>query len=243
MNKGRSSSWLVPVAVFTGLGTVAGVAALILGGSPARVDEQVPLPLPPAPLPLRWLGGPSRDNIDALAFMFATENDDASLLVWTLQALAANNFARQLARSHKQIASIADMLRSGVDKSRKPYKRLYNLGWGRQYDKKTKITRFAGTERGLKPLSIAWPKFELAERLLANRINISELRGRRGESMPPRSEWTQINSFLEYENFGEIVQRQAGDSAETNPDAVVASWGNARLVCSVEGLRFFAVGA
>lgn len=247
MSDTKTPSWVVPLAAFAGLGTMAATtAALIFLGREHRAVPNTPAPVEQMPAvapPLRWFGGPSRDNIDALAFMFATENDDASPLVWTLQALAANNFARQLGRTHKQITSIADMLRSGIDKSTKPYKRLYNLGWGLQYDKIRKITRFAGTTRGLKPLSVTWPKFELAERLLVNRVKFDELRGRRGESMPPSSEWMRINSFLQYENFGEIVQRQAGDGAEKDPNVVVASWGTSRLISSVEGLRFFAVGA
>lgn len=239
----RAPSWVFPLAALAGLGTItATMAALVLKRQPQTAAKASPIAVSAVELPLRWFGGPSRENIDALAYMFATENDDASLLVWTLQALAANNFARQLARSHHQIASIADMLRSGIDKSKKPYKQLYGLDWGPQYDKAKKITRFAGTTRGRQPLSVTWPKFELAERLLVNRINFAELRGRRGETMPPSREWMRINSFLEYENFGEIVQRQAGDDAEKNPDVVVASWGNARLVSAVEGLRFYATG-
>lgn len=243
----RAPSWIIPLTALAGLGTIGAIAAttavLIRKRQPeTAVKESPPLVATPVELPLRWIGGPSRENIDALAFMFATENDDASPLVWSLQALAANNFTRQLARSHHQIASIADMLRSGIDKSKKPHKRLYGLDWGPQYDKEKKITRFAGTTRGRRPLGVTWPKFELAERLLINRVPFADLRGRRGESMPPRWEWTQINSFLEYENFGEIVQRQAGDDAEVNPEVVIAGWGNARLVSAVEGLRFYAAG-
>lgn len=249
MSDSKTPSWVIPLAAFAGLGTMAATtAALVLLNHDRRAVPNTPAPLEQMPVvapapPLRWFGGPTRENIDGLAFMFATENDDASPLVWTLQALAANNFARQLGRTHRQITSIADMLRSGIDKSAKPYKRLYNLGWGRQYDKTLKITRFAGTTRGLKPLSVTWPKFELAERLLVNRVKFDELRGRRGESMPPSSEWLRINSFLQYENFGEIVQRQAGDDAEKDPNVVIASWGASRVICSVEGLRFLAVGA
>lgn len=240
----RAPSWVFPLAALAGLGTIAATTAALISMRQSRTAavKGSPVAVSQVELPLRWVGGPSRENIDALAYMFATENDDASLLVWTLQALAANNFARQLARSHHQITSIAAMLRSGIDKSKKPYKRLYGLDWGPQYDKEKKIQRFAGTTRGKRPLSVTWPKFELAERLLVNRINFAELRGRRGETMPPSWEWIRINSFLEYENFGEIVVRQAGDDAEKNPDVVVASWGNARLVSAVEGLRFYATG-
>lgn len=226
-------AWVYPVAMLAGLGGLAATAAILLNRGPPA--PSVPTGPPPR---TQWLGGAVRENIDGLAFMFASENDDASLLVWTLQALAANNFAKQLARTHPQIRSIADMLRSGVQHKI----RLYNLDWGAQYDKNKKIKRWAGTSRGREPLSVAWPKFELAERLLASRIDFAELRGRRGERMPPAREWSRINSFLQYEHFGEIVQRQAGEAAETDPDVVVEGWGRNRLVSSVEGLRFYAVG-
>ena len=52
---------------------------------------------------ISWFGGASRANIDALAFLFASENAKGSLLLWTLQALAANTFAKQLGRAHPQV--------------------------------------------------------------------------------------------------------------------------------------------
>lgn len=232
MSKRDASDGWLPLALLAGASAAATAAALVL----SRSDE-------PAPTvgaeKLQWLGGATRENTDALAYLFASENDNASLLVWTLQALCANNFARQLSRTHTPITSIADMLKSGIDALKK---RQYQLGWGKQYDKALKLTRWASTQRGKQPLSVAWPKFELAERLLQGRIQLTELRGRRGETMPPAAEWTRLNAILEYENFGEIVQRQAGTGAETNPDKVILHWGKARLICAVEGLRFYATG-
>ena len=70
----------------------------------------------------------------------------------------------------------------------------------------------------------------------------ADLRGKRGEVMPPWHEWTLINSFLQYEGFGETVIRQAGPDAETDPEAVLSRWGKPRLVASVEGIRFYAPG-
>lgn len=236
------------LVVLTVAGAVAvgllGATVVLLSGKQQHASAPAPVPVPVMvePIKINWLGGPSDANIKALAYMFASENDSASPLVWALQALCANNFSRQLARKNSRISSIADMLQSGIDKSQVPHRRVYNLGWGRQWDKKTKIVRFAATDRGRDPLSITWPKFEMAARLLANRIDIAALKGRRGESAPEPREWISINSFLQYESFGEIVQRQAGDAAEKDPDVVVASWGKTRLVASVEGLRFFAVG-
>jgi hypothetical protein len=188
-----------------------------------------------------WFGGSSRENVDGLAFMFASENEHASLLVWALQALAANNFARQLARTRPRIRSIADMLKSGVKGPKGAKVRLYGLDWGKQYDKATGIKRFASTARGRERISVTWPKFEMAERLLSNSIDLYSLRGHRGELVPPVADWRRVNSFLQYENFGEIVQRQVGDSGEHTPESVLDDWGNARLIASVEGIRFYEV--
>lgn len=234
-----SSGLWIPLALVAGAGTLAAAAAMILGGGSRTPAPAAPLPPPPNP-PVDWFGGVSRSNIDALAFMFASENESASLLMWALQALAANNFARQLGRSRKQITDIASMLQSGVDKG--SGRRLYGLGWGPQYDKVKKITRWASTAAGRTPLRVNWTKFEMAERLLLNRVNYTELRGKRGETMPPWPEWTQTNSFLQYEGFGETVIRQAGPDTETDPAAVLSRWGGPRLVASVEGVHFYAAG-
>lgn len=234
-----SSGLWIPLALVAGAGTLAAAAAVLVGsGSKKTPAPASPLP-PPSPR-IDWFGGVSRSNIDALAFMFASENESASLLVWTLQALAANNFARQLGRRRKQITDLASMLQSGVDKG--SGRRLYSLGWGLQYDKAKRIKRWAATEAGRTPLRVNWMKFEMAERLLLNRVNYTELRGKRGETMPPWPEWTQINSFLQYEGFGETVIRQAGPDAETDPEVILAQWGSPRLVASVEGVRFYAPG-
>lgn len=237
-----SLAWLLPVAL---LGTAATAAALLVGSTkPSPVPAggasgpQPPPVSPPLPV-ISWFGGASRANIDGLAFMFASENPSGSLLLWTLQALAANNFAKQLGRAHSQVQSIADMLKSGVNKTTR--KRLYSLPWGRQYDKATKIKRWAATTEGQNPSSVGWRFFEFAERLLKNQIPLTELRGRRGETMPPEFDWRRMTSFLQYEGFGETVLRQAGEDAETDPEKVLESWGSPRLIASVEGVRFYGI--
>lgn len=232
--------WLLPVAL---AGTAATAAAVLLGSSkpntaPAGgaadpVTPSVPLPV------IAWFGGASRENIDALAFLFASENAKGSLLLWALQALAANTFAKQLGRAHAQVRSIADMLKSGYNKAAR--KRVFALPWGLQYDKATKITRWAATSAGLQPSGVGWLYFEFAERLLKNQIAMTELRGRRGETMIPARDWHRMTSFMQYENFGETVLRQAGEDAETDPEKVLERWGSPRLIASVEGVRFYGI--
>ncbi|MBL9004973.1 MAG: hypothetical protein JNJ46_12050 [Myxococcales bacterium] len=233
--KSESLAWLLPVALVGA--AAAGVAAVVGTSKPSAVpptDKQTPA----EPMPtIAWFGGSSRENIDGLAFLFASENEHGSLLLWALQALAANTFAKQLGRAHAQVKSIADMLKSGIHKPTR--KRLYGLQWGPQYDKEAKIKRWAATSAGQHSGRVAWHFFEFAERLLRNQIALSELRGRRGETMPPESDWQRMTSFLQYEGFGETVLRQAGEEAETDPDKVLASWGSPRLIASVEGVRFY----
>jgi hypothetical protein len=233
--KSESLAWLLPVALVGA--AAAGVAAVVGTSKPSAVppaDKQTPA----EPLTtIAWFGGSSRDNIDALAFLFASENEHGSLLLWALQALAANTFAKQLGRAHAQVKSIADMLRSGIHKPTR--KRLYGLAWGPQYDKNAKVKRWAATSAGQHPGRVAWHFFEFAERILKNQLALAELRGRRGETMPPDSDWQRMTSFLQYEGFGETVLRQAGEEAETDPDKVLASWGSPRLIASVEGVRFY----
>jgi hypothetical protein len=233
--RNESLAWLLPVALVGA--AAAGVAALV-GTSKPSAEPHADKQPPPAPLPnIAWFGGASRENTDALAFLFASENQNGSLLLWALQALAANTFAKQLGRAHAQVKSIADMLRSGIHKPTR--KRLYGLAWGSQYDKNAKIKRWAATSAGQHPGRVAWHYFEFAERLLKNQIALTELRGRRGETMPPESDWGRMTSFLQYEGFGETVFRQAGEEAETDPDKVLASWGSPRLIATVEGVRFY----
>jgi hypothetical protein len=234
--------WLLPVAL---AGTAATAAALLLGtNKPSTAPAGDAIKSPPAspspPLPsIAWFGGASRANIDGLAFMFASENANGSLLLWTLQALAANTFAKQLGRAHSQVKSIADMLKSGINKATR--KRLYALPWGPQYDKATKIKRWAATTEGRQPSAVGWRFFEFAERLLKNQIALTDLRGRRGEKMPPESDWHLMTSFMQYEGFGETVLRQAGEDAETDPEKVLERWGSPRLIASVEGVRFYGI--
>jgi hypothetical protein len=233
--KSASIAWLLPVAL---VGAAAAGVAAVVGTSKPSAEPPADKQPPPAPLPnIAWFGGASRDNIDALAFLFASENEHGSLLLWALQALAANTFAKQLGRAHAQVKSIADMLKSGIHKPTR--KRLYGLAWGSQYDKNAKIKRWAATSAGQHPGRVAWHYFEFAERLLKNQIALKELRGRRGETMPKESDWQRMTSFLQYEGFGETVLRQAGEEAETDPDKVLASWGRPRLIASVEGVRFY----
>ena len=89
--------------------------------------------------------------------------------------------------------------------------------------------------------AVGWRFFEFAERLLKNQIALTELHGRRGETMPPASDWHRMTSFLQYEGFGETVQRQAGEDAETDPEKVLERWGSPRLIASVEGVRFYGI--
>lgn len=241
MTEKPGSGAALPIAL-AALGTaLAAGAALVLGSggqtrpTPAKFHREAE----PRDAKLEWFGGVTRFNIDALAFLFASENEDASFLVWALQGLAANNFARQLGRTRPKIKSIGDMLQSGFDKKLK--KRFYDLGWGPQYDRATNITRWGATSAGRRPLTVSWRYFEMAERLLLNKINFDELRGRRGESMPARHEWLRINSFVQYERFGETVIRQAGPEAEIDLSKVVKEW-KPRLVIQAEGLNFYATG-
>jgi len=238
-SKNESWMWIVQAAF---AGTAATAAAILVGGRKPQSDPaggmRTPQAAPASPLPdIAWLGGASRENIEALAFLFASENEHGSLLLWALQALAANTFAKQLGRAHAQVKSIADMLKSGIHKPTR--KRLYGLAWGPQYDKAARITRWAATTAGQHPSRVAWHLFEFAERLLKNQIALVDLRGRRGEMMPPASDWQRMTSFLQYEGFGETVLRQAGEEAETDPDKVLASWGSPRLIASVDGVRFY----
>ena len=233
--KSESLAWLLPMAL---VGAAAAGFAAVVGTSKPSAVPPANKQTPAAPLPtIAWFGGASRENIDGLAFLFASENEHGSLLLWALQALAANTFAKQLGRAHAQVKSIADMLKSGIHKPTR--KRLYGLQWGPQYDKEAKIKRWAATSAGQHPARVAWHFFEFAERLLKNQIALQELRGRRGEAMPPSSDWGRMTSFLQYEGFGETVLRQAGEEAETDPDKVLASWGSPRLIASVEGVRFY----
>lgn len=187
--------------------------------------------------PIAWAGGATRANVDALRFMLASENPHHSQLVWALQALAANNWTRLLARRHQRVVTIANMLQSGVNK--RTHRRLFDLEWGPQADRRTGIVRWAATSAGRQPMRVPWHFTEFAERILNNRLDLPSLRGHRGEKMPPEADWSRMTSFLQYEAFGETVRAQVGDDAETDPDKVVATWGNPRLIASVEGVRFY----
>ena len=82
--------------------------------------------------------------------------------------------------------SIADMLKSGIHKPTR--KRLYELAWGPQYDKKRRssagLRRAQGSirARGVALLRVRRATSEEPDRT-------GELRGRRGEAMPPESDW------------------------------------------------------
>jgi hypothetical protein len=88
-------------------------------------------------------------------------------------------------------------------------------------------------------MSVGWRFTEFAERLLRGRLQLELLRGKRGETLPPLRTLMRITSFLQYENFGEIVLRQAGEGAETDPNVVIQSWGNPGLLYEIEGIRFY----
>lgn len=231
---GKRDDTTTALLVLGSLTTVglASLAFLLNGGGSA--------PQPNTPRerrPIDWFGGNGRDNVLALAFLFASENAGGSLLLWALQGIAANNWARLLARGHPQIRSIADMLRCGIVKKDKRW--YYQLGWGPQFDKGTHVTRWAATSAGRVPMAVSWHFTEFAERLLNNRIDLEQLVGRRGETLPDLERLRRIHSFLQYEGFGEIVVRQAGKDAERNPDVVVRNWGDPHLMASVEGVRFY----
>jgi hypothetical protein len=228
-NSSAALLW-APAAVVAGAGVLALIAAM---GSRSGAPPEQPL----TNTPIDWFGGVIRKNVDALGFLFASENETGSHLLWALQAIAANNFARNLARSRPQIRSIADMLQSGVNKQTR--RRFYELGWGPQYDRQTRITRWAATSKGSMPMQVSWRYLEFAERLIRNQIDLSALTGKRGERLPGAQQLRRMSSFLQYEGFAETVQRQAGTDAESNPDVVVQSWGQPRLLASVEGVRFY----
>lgn len=230
-----NSLWLIP-ALLTAAG-VAGVGVALVLGTSARPADSPKTALSAPPVLVDWFGGASQQNIEALAFLFASENETGSLLLWALQALSANNWARLLAGKHPKVKSIADMLRAGIEKATKRWH--YGLDWGPQYDKPRKITRWAATTRGLAKSSVGWRYFEFAQRLLENRIPLDELRGKRGETMVPRAQWSTPVSFLQYEGFGETVQRQAGEGADTDVETVLRRWHTPPLIASVEGVRFY----
>ena len=149
--KSESIAWLLPVAL---VGAAAAGLVAVVGTSRPSTEPPADKQPPPAALPnILWFGGASRENIDGLAFLFASENEHGSLLLWALQALAANTFAKLLGRAHPQVKSIADMLRSGIHKPTR--KRLYGLAWGPQYDKGARITRWAATTAGQHPGRVA----------------------------------------------------------------------------------------
>lgn len=232
MGRKNSSAALLwaPAVVVAGAGLLALIAAM---GSRSGAPSEQPL----TNTPIDWFGGAIRKNIEALGFLFASENETGSHLLWALQAIAANNFARSLGHTRPQIRSIADMLQSGVNKQTR--RRFYDLGWGLQYNRKTRITRWAATSKGAMPEQVSWRYFEFAERLLRNQIDLSALTGKRGERLPGAQQLRSMSSFLQYEGFAETVRRQAGSDAESNPDVVVQSWGQPRLLASVEGVRFY----
>lgn len=223
------SNGLLIASLAAGAAAIAATALIVSsnqGATPVAKPKMVP-----------WLGGVSRENVDALAFLFMSENEKASPLVWSMQAVAANNWAVQLARGGRtQIRSIADMLRSGVVDKR----RQYGLPWGLQYDKRTRVKRWAATTAGNTPTSVPMRAFELAERLLAGTTSPAQFVGRRGEVAPAADELARINSFLQFESFGETVQRQTGAAGAT-VEAVLKDWGRTRLVSSVEGVNFYEV--
>lgn len=245
-HKTDHAAWIALAGTTVAAGAAAAVLLALRSSQSPAVAPSAPRlqpALPPAEsqpgtfTPIVWAGGATRANVDALRFMFASENPDASFLVWALQALAANNWTRILARKHPRILSVSGMLQAGLKKAEKRW--LYELGWGPQFDRKRGITRWASTTAGLRPDSVRWHFAEFAERLLNNRIDLPALRGRNGEKMPPEHDWPLITSYLQHERFAETVRAQAGPGAETDPEKVVASWGSPRLIADVEGVRFY----
>ncbi len=245
MSRRKECCGLWPPLLLMGGGNVATLIWLAFRSqstSPLRQQSEHRIPYPPVlgnfpTTPIAWMGGATRSNVDALRFMLASENPRHSLLVWALQSLAANNWTYLLSRKDPRIQSLRDMLQSGMDRHTK--KRLYDLNWGVQADRKSGIVRWASTHAGKQPSSVPWYITEFAERILTNRLDLHALHGRRGEVMPPEPDWLQITSFLQYEGFAETVRVQVGNDSETDPDKVVKRWGNPRLIASVEGIRFY----
>lgn len=229
MKRPPKSSFGWPLATVLGGLVVVGTTTVFMLASSGPAGG-------PWPRSIDWLGGDTADNRDALRFMLASENPRSSTLVWALQAIAANNWARLLARKHPQVRSLRDMLQSGVGPSKR---RLFDLGWGPQASRATGITRWASTSAGLHPQQVSPVLTGFARQLLENEVDFAALRGRRGELMPPPSEWPRIHSFLQYEGFAQIVRAQVGPSAESNPEHVIAAWGHPRRIAAVEGVYFY----
>jgi hypothetical protein len=211
-------------------GTIGGV---LLALRLAKPSAKPVTPVQPQNYGTEWFGSPA-DNADAIAAMIASENPEGSYLLWSLQAAAANNFARRLGRAYPSyIKSIGDMLQSGIVKGKG--QRLFALGWGPQYNPQTNVTRFASTSAMRRGIPRRFTDFALA--LIQGRLDIWALRGRRGEALPKGADPRQITSFLQIAHFAATVRAQGG--GESDPAKVVARWGNPPLIVEVEGVRFY----
>ena len=129
---------------------------------------------------IAWMGARA-DNFEALRFMLATENPDRSLLVWALQAIAANNWTHRVARVAPKVRSIKDMLQAGAVAK----KYTTGIGYGPQAVRSKRIVRWAGTTAAIDGRRIAPAIDEFTSRLLSGQVDLSALRGRKGERHAP----------------------------------------------------------
>ena len=223
------------VGVVVAGGAIAGtIGGVLLALRLVKPSAKPVTPVQPQSYGTEWFGNPA-DNADAIAAMIASENPEGSYLLWSLQAAAANNFARRLGRAYPSyIKSIGDMLQSGIVKG-KGRQRLFALGWGPQYNPQTHVTRFASTSAMQRGIPRRFIDFALA--LIQGRLDIWALRGRRGEALPKLADPSQITSFLQIAHFAATVAAQGG--GESDPAKVVARWGNPPFIVEVEGVRFY----
>lgn len=220
-------------ALVAGVAIAGTIGGVLLALRLAKPSAKPVTPVQPQSYGTEWFGNPA-DNADAIAAMIASENPEGSYLLWSLQAMAANNFARRLGRAYPSyIKSIGDMLQSGIVKGKG--QRLFALGWGPQYNPKTHVTRFASTSAMQRGVPRRFTDFALA--LIQGRLDIWALRGRRGEALPRSADPAQITSFLQIAHFAAVVKAQGG--GESDPAKVVARWGNPPFIVEVEGVRFY----
>lgn len=219
--------------VVAGVAIAGTIGAVILAMRSAKPSAKAVSPVNQQNYGTEWFGNPA-ENADAIAALVASENPEGSYLLWSLQAAAANNFARRLGRAYPSyIKSIGDMLQSGIVKGKG--QRLFALGWGPQYNPQTNVTRFASTSAMRRGIPRRFTDFALA--LIQGRLDIWALRGRRGEALPKGADPRQITSFLQIAHFAATVRAQGG--GESDPAKVVARWGNPPLIVEVEGVRFY----
>ena len=185
--RGDGWMWILPVAL---AGTAATAAAVLLGSSAQRrspTDTGGAEPASPL-LPVHdlvWFGSAPRGKHRRAGVPFRIREREADrCCCGHCKRWPPTTSPSSLGGRISQVRSIADMLKSGIHKPTR--KRVYGLPWGHQYDKQTKITRWAATTEGLHASAVGWRFFEFAERLLKNQIALTRLRGRRVRRCRPR---------------------------------------------------------